>query len=85
MNDPRYRSEETHGPAMPDRRRLIAAGLGLAATSMLPGVARGTVGSQPEHAIGSDASSSGESKPMMHRRLGTLEVSALGLGCMNLR
>jgi aryl-alcohol dehydrogenase-like predicted oxidoreductase len=52
-----------------DRRELIMAGLALAATSMFPNIAVAAPTKQPE---------------MIARRKlgGTLEVSALGLGCM---
>jgi Aldo/keto reductase family len=52
-----------------DRREFIMAGLAVAATSMFPNITVGAPAKQP-HVI-------------PRRKLGTLEVSALGLGCMN--
>lgn len=66
--------------ARPDRRDFLTAGLGLAAIAMLPGVAGCAT-----------ASTSGGSKrmgvantPLPTRKLGALEVSAIGLGCMSM-
>ena len=64
------------GPAMPDRRRFLAIGLGVAAASLLPRVRL-----RAETTKSAAASSPPASLP--RRRLGSLEVSALGLGCMN--
>ena len=54
-----------------DRRDFLALGLGLAAAALLPSVAHGG-GPSPVGA------------PLPRRRLGSLEVSALGLGCMSM-
>ena len=51
-----------------DRREFIMGGLAIAVSSMLPNLAIGAPAKQ--------------SQMMPHRKLGTLEVSALGLGCM---
>ncbi len=67
---------ETGGPAMPDRRRLLAAGLGVAAASLLPlSAARAQTAE----------SSATSSRPLsaQRRMLGSVEVSALGMGCQN--
>ncbi len=53
-----------------DRREFIMAGLALAATSMFPRIAASALATQP---IVSD-----------RRKLGPLEVSAIGLGCMSM-
>jgi aryl-alcohol dehydrogenase-like predicted oxidoreductase len=52
-----------------DRREFIMAGLAVAATAMLPRLAFGAPAKQ--------------SMVSARRRLGTLDVSALGFGCMN--
>ena len=52
-----------------DRREFIMGGLALAATAMFPRIAFGTPATQP---MVSD-----------RRKLGALEVSSIGLGCMN--
>jgi aryl-alcohol dehydrogenase-like predicted oxidoreductase len=53
-----------------DRRDFLLGGLALLASSMLPNVA----GAVPTK----------QTQPMARRKLGKLEVSALGLGCMNI-
>jgi aryl-alcohol dehydrogenase-like predicted oxidoreductase len=53
-----------------DRRDFVALGLGLTAAALLPGAARAGVPTS--------------TAPMPHRRLGSLEVSAIGLGCMSM-
>ena len=52
-----------------DRRDFMIAGLAMGATTMIPSTATGAPARKPG--------------AMPHRKLGTLEVSALGLGCMN--
>ncbi len=54
---------------MMHRRDFVAAGLGLAAAAILPGGARAGVPA---------------SAPLGRRRIGSLEVSSLGLGCMSM-
>ena len=54
-----------------DRREFLLAGAALAATTMLPRIAFGT---QPNKQLGA----------LPRRKLGSLEVSALGLGCMSM-
>jgi aryl-alcohol dehydrogenase-like predicted oxidoreductase len=78
MKHPRHNEAETGGPAMPDRRRFLAVGLGVAAASLLP---RSVVGAE----TGTTESAATSSRPAspQRRRLGSLEVSALGLGCQN--
>jgi aryl-alcohol dehydrogenase-like predicted oxidoreductase len=69
---------ETGGPAMPERRRLMAAGLGVAAASLLPlSAVRAQTGTTEIAATGSRPSS------LDRRMLGSLEVSAMGMGCQN--
>lgn len=59
---------DEHGSYRPDRREFIMAGLALAAASTLPDIAGATPVKQPQR--------------IPRRKLGSLEVSALGLGCM---
>lgn len=54
-----------------DRREFIMAGMAIAATAMLPPIA---FGAPPQKQI----------SPLSRRKLGALEVSALGLGCMSM-
>jgi aryl-alcohol dehydrogenase-like predicted oxidoreductase len=78
MKYPTHSEIETGGPAMPDRRRLLVAGLGVAAASLLP---LSAVRAQ----TGTTGSSATSSRPLttQRRMLGSLEVSALGMGCQN--
>ena len=68
-----------HGPAVPDRRQVLGVGIALAATSLLPrNIARAQDQNTP------DANRPPQSTPGARRRLGTLEVSAVGLGVQNM-
>ncbi len=73
-------------PAMPGRRKVLVAGLGLAAASMVTGVA----GCAPIQATvtqtqtGTGANSTQQSTVQGRRRLGALEVSSVGLGVQNM-
>jgi aryl-alcohol dehydrogenase-like predicted oxidoreductase len=80
LNDPLG----VHGPAMPDRRKLLVAGAGVAAASLLTGIpsvahaqagqpARDTTGTGPQQ----------DARPG-RRKLGALEVSSIGLGVQNM-
>ncbi len=75
MKDPTH--TDVRGPVA-DRRSVLTAGLGMAAASLLPLSAveaqTGTTGSTP--------TTPRPSSPQ-RRMLGSLEVSALGFGCMN--
>ena len=60
------------------RRNFLGAGLGLAAASLLPGKAAAQDGSgRPRNTVG-------KSDPIGRRKLGRLEVSAVGLGVQNM-
>ena len=76
---------EAHGPAVPGRRDVLVAGLGFAAASL---VGREASGAQAQQAGHHPSAASPKSRvrptPMGHRRLGSLEVSTLGLGCMSM-
>jgi aryl-alcohol dehydrogenase-like predicted oxidoreductase len=78
MKNPSHTDIETGAPAMPGRRRLLAAGLGVAAASLLP-ISGGRAQTAP---AGSSATGS-RSSSTQRRMLGSLEVSALGMGCQN--
>jgi len=78
MKNPTHIDIKTSGPTMPGRRRLLAAGLGVAAASLLPvSAVRAQTGPAGSSTTGSRSSST------QRRMLGSLEVSALGMGCMN--
>lgn len=62
-----------------ERRGFMTAGLGLVAMSVLPAAAAAATGSPPLTARTPVAD-----QPLPTRKLGTLEVSALGLGCMSM-
>lgn len=72
MND-----REGRGPNM-HRPDLLGAGLGLAVASVLPRSGPGAL-ADGQAAL---ASASSRAVQLARRRLGNLEVSALGLGCM---
>lgn len=78
MKHPTRSEIETGGPAMPDRRRLLVAGLGMTAASLLPlSAVRAQTGTAGSSATGSPSLSTDR------RMLGSLEVSAIGMGCQN--
>lgn len=76
-NDPMQENE----PRMPDRRKLLVAGLGVAAASLLPRITTSAHEAQDPAAQGSTSSQQQPARTGS-RRLGALEVSALGFGCM---
>lgn len=70
---------EIHNPTLLSRRRVIKAGVSVAAASLLP--------STIAHAQKIGASGSGnspQSTPLGTRRLGNLEVSSIGMGVQNM-
>ena len=80
------------GPAMPNRRKLLAAGLGVAAAAVVTPMAARAQGQQVGQSAGGgplstqspgapSATSLLQATRTGRRRLGSLEVSALGLGC----
>jgi hypothetical protein len=62
-----------------DRREFIMAGVALAATSMFPGIAAGASATPMAGARGLQTT-----RPIPTRKLGALEVSTIGLGCMSM-
>lgn len=69
-----------NNPALPGRRKLLAAGAGIAAASLLPhALAAGKSSSSDSSGQGSQRSATPG-----RRRLGELEVSAVGLGVQNM-
>ena len=70
-------------PPMPGRRNVLVAGLGLAAASMVAGCAPiQAVATQTQ--TGTGANSPQQSIVQGRRRLGSLEVSSVGLGVQNM-
>lgn len=72
------------GLSTPTRRNFLGAGMGFAAVSLLAGT---SLGAQSQRAgqtasAGGAATDKGRLTTTDRRRLGSLEVSALGLGCM---
>ncbi len=74
-----------NGLALPSRRKFLATGLSLAAASLLPSipVRAQAQAEQPTNGATSTQSSL-RSTPGWHRRLGSLEVSSVGLGVQNM-
>lgn len=70
----------THeAPTQPDRRKLLVAGAGVAAASMI-----GTSLAQPQADKARPRSTRAGSPALGRRRLGSLEVSSIGLGVQNM-
>lgn len=69
-----------NNPAMPGRRKLLAAGAGIAAASLIPRASAAGKSSLADSAGQGDRRSAAPGK----RRLGKLEVSAVGLGVQNM-
>ena len=66
-------------PTQPDRRKLLVAGAGVAAASMI-----GTSLAQPQADNARPRSTRAGSPALGRRRLGSLEVSSIGLGVQNM-
>ncbi|MDB5951811.1 MAG: aldo/keto reductase protein [Massilia sp.] len=79
MDNLRSEPVKANGPEQQDRRKLLGKGLGLAAASLL---ARVPASAQTPQADQS-AVSTQQGALQGRRKLGPLEVSALGFGCMN--
>lgn len=69
-----------HNPAMPERRKLLVAGAGLAAASLIPHVSA----TGQSSLVNSPAQNRQHSATSNKRKLGELEVSAVGLGVQNM-
>lgn len=67
-------------PTMPERRKLLAAGAGIAAASLIPHVSAASQSSQ----VDSSRQTRQRPAPPSKRKLGQLEVSAIGLGVQNM-
>lgn len=81
MNDQTNDPIEENEPGMPDRRKLLVAGLGVAAASLLPRFMTSAHAAQA--AKGTTAANTAQQTARTERRrLGSLEVSALGFGCI---
>jgi aryl-alcohol dehydrogenase-like predicted oxidoreductase len=85
MSSKRNDLDREHGPTMPGRRDFLVTGLGLAAASLL---SRTSVSAESQQAgqpaRGSAATDKGRLTTTDRRKLGSLEVSSLGLGCMSM-
>ncbi|MBO8136499.1 aldo/keto reductase [Dickeya fangzhongdai] len=69
-----------HNPAMPERRKLLVAGAGIAAASLIPHASATGKSSQGEASRQGSQRSASPGK----RKLGSLDVSAVGLGVQNM-
>lgn len=87
MNKTRNDPKREDGPPMPNRRQLLGAGLGLAVASVLARrdtTAQAQQAGQAAGAQGAAGQNANQSQQMARRRLGSLEVSTLGLGVQNM-
>ncbi|WP_237734016.1 hypothetical protein [Serratia fonticola] len=69
-----------NGPTMPERHKLLVAGAGIAATSLIPHVTAAGKSSQ----VDSFRQNSQRPAAAGKRKLGKLEVSAVGMGVQNI-
>lgn len=81
MSNTRNDSIQNDGPALPGRRQVLGAGIALAAASMLAG---GTAANAAPAQEVAPANRSRNTMPNARRKLGALEVSPIGLGCMSM-
>lgn len=77
QNDP----VEEGCPAKLDRRKFIIAGAGVAAASLLPHISVQAGQSSP---VGKGADNQPQTAPIGRSKLGTLEVSSVGMGVQNM-
>lgn len=74
-----------HGPAKPDRRKLLATGAGMAAASLLGGMTAGAQAQVGQPSFGATGPANPQQPLALgRRRLGALEVSSVGLGVQNM-
>lgn len=69
-------------PALPQRRKALTVGLGLGAASLLSGVTTAAKAQFGQASDGAGANTTRQASLLPRRKLGSLEVSALGFGCM---
>ena len=67
---------------MPERRRFLAAGLALGAAALLPHALSGVASAATGHDASPADAAQNRHSPMPQRMLGSLDVSAIGLGCL---
>lgn len=82
MDNRRNNSIGEGGSAMPGRREFLALGLAATAASLLSGVSYGAQNPQAGQTAPVGATSPA-TLASPRRRIGSLEVSAIGFGCMN--
>jgi aryl-alcohol dehydrogenase-like predicted oxidoreductase len=66
------------------RRNFLVAGAGFAAVSLLKRVAASAQSREAQPALGGSSTDDGRLKKTDRRKLGSLEVSSIGLGCMSM-
>lgn len=79
MNNTRDDFVKEDGPTLPGRRKMLKAGIALAAASLLPRI---PANAQDQGATG--AGTPPRTAPIGRRKLGTVEVSAIGMGVQNM-
>lgn len=78
MKNARNNPNPNAGPALPARRQVLKAGVALVAASLLPLNTGRAQAAQPA------ATPAPRTKPIGRRKLGSLEVSSLGIGVQNM-
>jgi aryl-alcohol dehydrogenase-like predicted oxidoreductase len=74
-----------HGPIMPDRRQFLFAGAGVAAAALLTRVSPAAQARKEQATSGAaPAQSTPRPAPLGRRKLGSLEVSEVGIGVQNM-
>jgi aryl-alcohol dehydrogenase-like predicted oxidoreductase len=85
MSNKRNDLDKEHSPTVPGRRDFLVTGLGLAAASLLSRIPASAQPEQAGQSAGSGAvTDKGQLTKTDRRKLGALEVSSVGLGCMSL-
>lgn len=85
MNNTQNDQAREGGPAMMDRRKFFIAGAGLAAASLLLNISTAAQVNAGQNAFGGKASDRPQQPASPgSRRLGTLDVSSIGLGVQNM-
>jgi aryl-alcohol dehydrogenase-like predicted oxidoreductase len=85
MNTTDNLEKRDNGPDLPDRRRFLVAGAGMAAVALLPHLATAATSPKGQSVSGGTTPSAAQRPTSFGiRRIGMLEVSSVGLGVQNM-